>query len=555
MSKKSFLKGAAILGVAGIIVKLLGAIFRIPLGNMIGATGMSYYTPAYYIYTIFVVIATSGIPVAISKMVSERITVNHYGEAHRVFRYSMYLMLGIGTASFLILFIGAGWIASINGIPESKYSMMAVAPALIVVPVMAAYRGYFQGMQNMKPTAFSQVIEQFFRVGVGLFLGYTFFEMGDFLGLFGKYKEQSREAAGAAGATFGGTIGSLAGLLIILIIYALSKKVIKYRIHKTKTLEGQVHESGKKIVREILLIAVPITIGASIMPIMNFIEVPIIVNRLISAGWDPEVAKNLYGQIGGFATPIINLPQVLTMAMAMSLVPLISAKFRERDKEGLRYNTALGLRVSLIIGLPCAFGIAVLSEPIMLLLYPGRPADATNVAPTLSILAIGVIFLSVVQTVSGILQGVGRQMVPVKYLGIGIIIKIVLTWVLVGVPALNIKGAAIGTTIAYMIVAILNVRATRKYTGAYFDPMQTYIKPAFASMIMLISAWVIYYKILRESNQYSSITLITILISGIIYVIMLFVTKTITVEELERLPGGRKMASLINKLYNRRNVE
>ena len=171
MSKNSLVKGAAILGAAGLIVKLLGAVFRLPLANMIGATGMAYYSPAYYTYTTFVTIATSGIPVAISKMVSERITVGNFEEAHHVYKVSLKLLTGIGLVSFLIMFFGAGFISGLQNIEEAKLPMMAVAPALLIVPVMAAYRGYFQGMQNMRPTAISQIIEQVFRVFFGLFLG------------------------------------------------------------------------------------------------------------------------------------------------------------------------------------------------------------------------------------------------------------------------------------------------------------------------------------------------------------------------------------------------
>lgn len=548
MSKKSFVKGAAILGVAGIFVKLLGAVFRIPLGNMIGATNMGYYTPAYHAYTILVVIATSGIPVAISKMVSERITVSRYEDAHRVFRYSMYLMMGIGIVSFGILFFGAHWLSTTIKIPESKYSMMAIAPALLVVSIMAAYRGYFQGMQNMKPTAVSQVIEQLFRVGFGLFLAYTLFKAGDTISLFSQYGKQSGGVGGATGATFGATIGSIAGLVVILLIYGFSKKAINYRIAVHS--DGE-REDGRVIIRNILLIAVPITIGAAIMPIMNFAEVPIIVNRLTATGWTPDVAKNLYGQIGGLAAPIINLPQVLTMALAMSLVPAISSRFKEGDIAGVRSNTALGMRIALIVGLPCALGIAVLSQPIMLLLFKSRAGEAINVAPTLSILAIGVIFLSVVQTVSGILQGVGKQMVPVKNLCVGIVIKIVLTWVLVGIPSLNIKGAAIGTCVAYLVVAVLDVYGVKKYTGAKFDIMLTYVKPFISSLVMAAVAWLTYYKVLSGGQGDSLKTLLAIFVAAVVYVIMLFVTRSITREDLGNMPGGDKILRLAQMIKRR----
>ena len=217
MSKenKSFVKGAAILGAAGLVVKILGAVFRIPLGNMVSETSMAYYQPAYYIYTFFIVIATSGIPVAISRMVSERAVQGDYRGAHRAFKVSAFLMFGIGAVSFLLLFFGAGAISAGMSSPNAKYPMMVIAPALLLVPLMAAYRGYFQGMQNMNPTAVSQVIEQVFRVGFGLSLAYLFYRSAPaFLSWAGKDATTASDVKGAMGAISGATIGSAAGLAL-----------------------------------------------------------------------------------------------------------------------------------------------------------------------------------------------------------------------------------------------------------------------------------------------------------------------------------------------------
>ncbi|MEL7658285.1 MAG: oligosaccharide flippase family protein, partial [Bacillota bacterium] len=202
MAKKSFIQGAVILGIAGIIIKVMGAFFRIPLANMIGDKGMGYYQTAYPIYVLFLTLATAGIPIAISKMVSERVAVDHHYEAYRVFRVSFILLFSIGICSSAILFFGAGYIVNAIGNPGAKYAMMAIAPALLFVPIMAAYRGYFQGMQDMKPTATSQVVEQFFRVTAGLILAYLLLEKG-------------RDFA-AAGASFGATAGSITGLIAVM---------------------------------------------------------------------------------------------------------------------------------------------------------------------------------------------------------------------------------------------------------------------------------------------------------------------------------------------------
>ena len=324
------------------------------------------------------------------------------------------------TKSFIIMFFGAGKIAAMQGIEEAKLPMMAVAPALLIVPVMAAYRGYFQGMQNMRPTAISQIIEQVFRVFFGLFLGYVLFHQAAGTGLFSSYSPGEK---GAAGAAFGATIGAVGGLAIILFVYALSKKGLMKRIERNK---NDCPEKGSDILKKILVIAVPITIGACITPIMNMIEAPVVMKGLVGSGVASSTAKNLYGQISGYAIPLINMPQVLTMALAMSRVPLVSAAHRKNDTQELQYNTKLAVRIAMIIGLPCAAGMCILAEPILLLLYSSNWDEAVNVAPTFAILAVGVLFVSIVQTVSGILQGVGKQNIPVINMCIGIVIKIVI---------------------------------------------------------------------------------------------------------------------------------
>ena len=539
-------KGAAILGVAGLIVKVLGAVFRLPLANMIGATGMAYYSPAYYTYTTFVTIATSGIPVAISKMVAERITVGNYEEAHHVYKVSLKLLTAMGLISFSIMFFGAGVISRMQNIEEAKLAMMAVAPALLIVPIMAAYRGYFQGMQNMKPTAISQIIEQVFRVFFGLFLGYYLFHQAEGTGFLAEYSAGEK---GAAGAAFGATTGAVGGLVIVFLIYLLSRKALMRRIARH---ENNNPESGKEILKKVLAIAIPITIGASITPIMNMIEAPVVMKGLVNSGVNPEVAKNLYGQISGYAIPLINMPQVLTMALAMSLVPLISAAHKKNSQEELSYNTVLALRISTIIGLPCSAGMAVLAEPILLLLYSSKWDEAINVAPTFAILSCGILFVSIVQTVSGILQGVGKQNIPVINMCIGIVLKIVITYFLVGIPSLNIMGAGIGTLITFIVVAGLDLYATKKYTGARFDMGLIVFRPLMATIAMTAVAWGV-YNVVFGGVQGSKIgCLVSIAAAVVVYVIMLFVTKSITMEELGTMPGGSKIQRLVSKFSRRK---
>ena len=551
MSKenKSFVKGAAILGAAGLVVKILGAVFRIPLGNMVSETSMAYYQPAYYIYTFFIVIATSGIPVAISRMVSERAVQGDYRGAHRAFKVSAFLMFGIGAVSFLLLFFGAGAISAGMSSPNAKYPMMVIAPALLLVPLMAAYRGYFQGMQNMNPTAVSQVIEQVFRVGFGLSLAYLFYRSAPaFLSWAGKDATTASDVKGAMGAICGATIGSAAGLALIIFIYMKSRAAIHHRMDMHP---DTVFEATGDILKKVLLIAVPITIGAAVMPIMNMVEVPIINSRLLAAGFTPQEADVLYGTLSGYVMSLINLPQVLTAALAMSLVPMITSVFTQRDTEALTENTVLGMRIATMIGLPCAFGMAVLSHPIMLLLYPTKPQVADNSAACLTILAIGIIFLSIVQTLTAILQGVGKQMVPVINLLIAVVIKIVVTFVLVGIPTLNIRGAAIGTTVAYLAAAVLDILAVKKYVGVSFPAGLCYLRPALSAGIMAVFARLVFNvltMILGHGIAASGIaTMLSIILAACLYAVLLIVTKSCTRDDLLHMPKGHKLAALYDR--------
>ena len=541
MNKQSLIKGATVLAIAGIVVKILGAVFRLPLVNWIGDTGMANYSPAYYIYSFLVILATSGLPVAISKMVSESVAMGNYYQAHRVFKLSSRLMFGMGLAFFLILFIFAPQIAELMNNPDSAPAMRMIAPSLLLVPVMAAYRGYFQGRQNMKPTAVSQIVEQFFRVVVGLGAAYIFFFIiGD--GAFGGY---DKYAGGAAGANLGATAGSLGGLLMILFIYMLARKGILAKVKRTAFMGS---DSDGSIMKNVLIIAVPITIGAAIMPISNLIDSALVMNRLTDgAGFSQEIAKELYGQLSGFVGSLINFPQLLTQAVAVSIVPIIAAAYQQKNRKDLNNNVSLGIRMSVIIGFPCAFGLMVLAEPILLLLYPSQADAASSAASILVINAFGVLFLSITQTVTGILQGVGKQMVPVKNLLIGMAFKIVLTWVLVGIPAINVNGAAIGTVVSYIIAVTLNMRAVKKYTGTKIDSGQTFVRPFAAAAVMGAVVFGGYKLFMGLTGHNSIATLLGVGLGVIVYAVMIFVTKAVRKEELAILPKGDKLVKIVGR--------
>ena len=472
--------------------------------------------------------STAGIPTAIARLVSERTTEGKHKEAYRIFTVSFRLLLAMGIVTSLLLFLGAPYIVQyMKGEPEAIYSMRSIAPALLFVPIMAAFRGYFQGQQDMTPTASSQVIEQAFRVVFGLSMAVILLPAG--------------LKFAAAGASAGAAAGGFFGLIGIFAIYMRRRSVIRENCRNSPDGES---EAAKSILWKIVVIAVPVTIGAAIMPIMTNIDLAIVVRRLVQSGYSSAEANSLYGQLSGFATPLINLPQVLTQAIAMSLVPAVASAFSAKDQEFLRYNTAFGIRTAMIIGMPCSVGLMVLSKPIMLLLYPAQQASAVNAAESLFILAFGAIFLSLVQTLTGILQGVKRQLIPVINLAIGAGIKVIITYVLTGIPSVNVKGAAAGTAAAYITAALLNYRAVRKYTGSRPNFSLTFGRPMLSAAIMGAIVWAIYSGLsLLTGNTVA--TMVSVFCGVVVYGFCILRFKGITPDEIKMLPKGAKIVAML----------
>lgn len=527
-----FLKGAAVLGIAGILVKVMGVFFRLPLTNWIGSEGISYYSSVYPIYVFFLTLSTAGIPVAISKMVSERTVAKNYGGAHKVFHTSLWLMASFGFVSFLLVHFGAGFIEdAVLKNPGTSLSLQAIAPSLFLVPVMAAYRGYFQGRQNMNPTALSQFFEQLFRVVIGLALAYYLIPTG-------------LEATNA-GATFGCTAGAAAGLVVVVAIYIMNLPSIKMKIRRNKSHEHI--ESTAWIVKRILAIAVPITIGASILPLMETIDSAVVMRRLQASGWSLVESKVLWGRLGGYCNSLIGLPQAFTQAVVMSLVPAIVAAYSLGDMKYVRETSKLGMRAAMMISFPCAVGMFALAEPILHMFYPRQLAEATASVPTLRLMCVGIIFMSALQTLTGALQGVDKQSVPVKNLAIGSLVKLVLTYVLVGFRPINVNGGPLGTIAAYIIATVLNTKYLKKYAGVKFDFMMTYGKPALASVLMGITAYASYklFFLITTSNLIS--TLLAVCVGVVAYVFLIFAVKAITKEEIARLPKGDKIVALLDR--------
>lgn len=525
------MQGATILAVAGIISKVFGAIFRIPVTNMIGAEGQSYYGAAYPVYQDFYVIATAGFPVAISRMVSERLAKGDYINAEKSYKIALKVSLALGIASFIICFGGANMIASGIGNPGAAASIRAISIALLFTPITASLRGFFQGQQIMTPSAVSQVVEQMMRVCAGLALVYVF------------YKTNLELAA--AGATFGASAGMIVAMVTLLFMYHRFNRNRADRI----AASAVINETEKERLKELIEIVIPITIGSVIMPLMMTIDAAVVMRRLQATGWDLATSKTLYGLISGYCDPLANLPVVFIDAICISLLPAVTTAFTLKIKSDLDGNIKTGLKTMMIIAFPCAIGLIVLAKPILLLLYPRQPEEAAMAIHTLQILSMGIITLAIMRTLSASLQGIGKISLPVLNLFIGAVTKTVITFILVGIPALNINGAAIGTVCAYLTAAVLNYLGLRKYADVDLDFKSVFIRPFLASAIMGASAIGVYKLIYAIHPGNLTATAIAILVAVAVYFVMVFLTGAVTREEMALVPKGEAIYNFAVRLH------
>ena len=536
-NRGKFIKGAAVLAAAGLFTKVLGAVFRLPLTGLIGADGLSYYNVAYAVYSALVVMSTAGLPIAISRMVSERMAKKEYVYAHKIFRVSLMVMLIIGAVSFIPTFFGADVIAHFVRNDRAALGLRAIAPALIFVPLFSSFRGYFNGRQDMVPTAVSEMSEQFVRVATGLSLAYILMPKG-------------AEYA-AAGATFGASAGAFAGLLVIWLIYTFNKALTTDDLASGSPNE----DSTLTIAKELLIISIPIIIGSEMMPIMNLIDSGMIMRILQESGWTLDESRYMFGLLG-YCSPLIALPWIVTQAVGVSMVPAVSRAYGVGDMDEVHEHVKLGYRTTMILGMPCALGMAVLALPILKLLYWSRPEECEDAAPLLAVMAFSIILSSNMQASTSVLQAVGKQMIPVRNLFIGCIGKFIVTYMLLRVHSINIMGACAGTLTAYFIAMLLNEFAVRKYTGVRIDYVKTYVKPAAATALMSVTAAGVYRAgealIGTTSHAAAAIcTLLAVVMAVIVYAVSVFAIKAITVDELQDFPAGDRLARIASKFVRK----
>ena len=517
--QKSFFKGALILTIAGVLGRMLGALYRIPFNRIVGEEGAALYGLSYSLYSLLFALSTAGIPLAVSKMVAVYEERGEHGESVRLLKAAFMMLAAIGIVVALFVFTQEDWIArTVFNEPAAALSLRTLSPAMLFSCLMAVLRGYFQGHQQMVPTAISQILEQFFRVGV-IFIA-LFLLAGQALPTI------------VAGASFGSAVGTIIGFTFLAIYFAHY-----YRSnHPTNIMTPEERESTAAMLKQLVIYAIPISIGALVLSITQFIDSTMDIGCLEASGMAHAEALVQYGYLASYAMPIINLLFIITSAISSSLVPTIANLYELKDGDGVQHNVRTSILLTVIIMLPAAAGLATLGTPICALLYNNAASGAA-----LSYVAFAVVGIGVYQVSSGALQGLGHVYIPMASLIIGALLKIGLNYVLLTRAGADIRMAALATVIAFAVAALHNLYQVGRIVGwKWFSLKQLIIKPVVSTLAM--AACVTLVKLALGGSAFLA-TACGVVVGVIVYFAMLFVIGGIDRDTLEKFPKiGPKLA-------------
>ena len=539
--KQNFLQGAALLAIATAIVKLIGAFYKLPLNMAIGAEGYSYFTTAYDIYSVMLLISTAGLPVAVSRMISQSSTLDQYARMRKIFRTALVMFAVLGALTSVLMIFGAKPLANVMNQPDAWISIACLGPCGILICLMSAYRGYFNGQGNMAPTSVTQVIEAFIKLVVGLALA------------FALIRATQSVAMAAGGAILGVTMGSAVAL-----VYMLAKFKKSFKGLPTTTEDPG---ATKDIVKELLAIAIPITIGSAGLQLLTVIESGLYMDRLV---YLIESGQYMSHMVGGAVTSqkaaatlkglfnmtqtIFNMPCAFIIPIAVSVLPAVTSFLTLGDHKGVRETEESASRITGLMSLPCAVVLTVLARPIMALLggYEGEQLELS--AQFMAIQGITVFLYAIIQYTNALLQSHGYVNIPVINMLSSGVVRLVLVYVMVGNPALGLMGAPLGAFIGYLLIAVLNLVAIQRKVAQKPKLLKNLLKPAMPALVMGVVVFFCYKGLVALIGIDGSRVILAgvpIAVGAMVYFVCVVLMKSITREDCLLLPKGEKIAKLL----------
>ena len=525
-----FLSGVAVLTVSTAIVKVIGLLYKIPMLKVLGEEGMGYFNSAYELYTFFYIIATAGIPVAISIMIAKNLERGRLENVKKIYNVVFSLLFLLGITGTVVLYYGAGIFGELIGNTDAVLCIAAISPMALFISVSSAVRGFFQGHQNMMPTALSQVIEALGKLILGLALAIW------------SVKEGYSVPVAASFATAGITLG--VGLSML---YLLLAKLISKRREIEADVDGS-KETSKSILGGVVKIAIPITLSSLVMSLTRVVDLVMIMRRLQTIGYTMGAANAIYGSYSTLAVSMYNLPGAFVTPIAISLVPILTSAVQAANKK--RENRILNssLRLCGLITLPASLGLSIFSRPILELVFAGEVNAINIAAPLLSVLGISVFFSSIMTVTNSILQAYGMERKPIISMFAGAAVKTVFSYILIGIPSINIYGAPISTLLCAVTVTLMNLYYIGRVTGELDSATRLFIKPMLASAVSIGAMGVLYYVLSSIFGRSYLLTVGTIALAVVLYGLCAIKMKAVVSEDINLLPMGEKIEKLLRKV-------
>ena len=548
IKKQTFLQGTAILAMATVLVKLMGFLFKVPLNNIIGEDGFGYFNTAYDVYNVLLMISTTGLPVAMSRMISQAQTLGNHAQIKRIYRTSLYVFLTIGMVGSLgMLFFCRQLSVMVTTNENSWAAIAALAPCVLLICLVSAYRGFFQGQSNMTPTSVSQIFEAVTRLVVGLGLAWLVMKLtgeaavraqGIVLASGETAQDYGDITLAAGGAILGVTLGSLISVVYLHHKFRQSNQIL--------SLGGGTAKSTRSTMKELLSIAVPITLGSAGLQIINLFDTMIYMRRLTGAlQWTEKMADSAKG-VYNFCQTVFALPCSFIPTITIAVIPAITASLTRKDLAEAKATSESSVRTMALIAMPCAAGLFVMAEPVIRLLCSTYTEDKIQLAATmLAILGLTVIFNSLVLLLNAIMQAHGDVVTPVVNMLIGGIIKIIVNYILVGQPNLNIVGAPIGTFICYISITALDLIAMKRHISARPAIFKNIIRPGLASAIMGAATFMVYRVLSNAISSWKLACLLSLAFAVVLYAVLVVFLRCLTYEDCMLLPKGEKIAKIL----------
>lgn len=524
--KQSFLHGTALLAMATVIVKVIGALYKIPLNAIIGEQGFSYFNTAYDIYTVLLMISTAGLPVAMSRMIAQANALSHYNQVRRVYKTARAIFLTLGITGSLLMTVFCKQLANFLNQPDAWAAIGALGPSVLLICIMSTYRGFFQGHGNMIPTSVSQVIEAAAKLIIGMTMALVLLKMTKKVNL------------AAAGAIFGVTASCI---ISSLYLYSLFRK--GYRsLPESRDAAFTYHITAKGL----LIVAIPITIGSAGLQFLTMLETKIYMGQLLNLGYSHDAAATLKG-IYNMTQTIFNMPCALITPITISIIPAITAHMTQLNHQGAKDTEESAIRIMALVAMPCAVGLAVLAQPVTALLGGYSGEKLVLATRLMTILGLCVIFNAVVLVTTAIMQAQGFVNRPVINMFLGGILKLVTIYILTGNPNIGILGTPVGTLLCYVAISILNVFSIRhliKLPPSFFKNM---VRALVSALFMGLVTWCT-WKAMTMVHMTSRLLLcaVPVLVGMISYCAAVYKCKVLTREDCLLLPKGEKIAAFLN---------